>query len=57
MRHLVNVAVHLGQALTSRKRGVTMERVLKELTMLILGWLGYCRIADMKKYVRQIYWK
>jgi hypothetical protein len=34
-----------------------MERVLKELTMLILGWLGYCRIADMKKYVRQIYWK
>ncbi|MDR1986747.1 MAG: hypothetical protein LBP88_07240 [Treponema sp.] len=46
----------------------TMERILKELTTLITGWLGYYSIADMKKYVtklaewlrrriRQMYWK
>ena len=56
------------KALTSRKRGGTIERILKELTTLIIGWLGYYSIADMKKYlaklaewlrrrIRQMYWK
>ncbi|MDR2741292.1 MAG: hypothetical protein LBB98_03965 [Treponema sp.] len=43
-----------------------MERALKEQAALIIGWLGYYSIADLKTYVtklaewlrlRQIYWK
>jgi len=56
------------KALTSRKRGGTIEQILAEITRRINGWLGYYRIADMKKYlegisewlrrrVRQLYWK
>jgi hypothetical protein len=56
------------KALTSRKRSGAMETILRELTMLIQGWLGYYRIADVKTYlkrlsewlrrrIRQIYWK
>lgn len=54
--------------LTSRKRGGKMEWILKDVTRLMDGWLGYYSIADMKTYVqrisewlrrriRQIYWK
>jgi len=54
--------------LTSRSRSGTIEQILAELTRLINGWLGYYRIADIKKYleqlsgwlrrrIRQIYWK
>jgi group II intron reverse transcriptase/maturase len=56
------------KAVTSRKRGGTIERILGELIRLINGWLGYYRIADIKTYlqrisewlrrrIRQIYWK
>ena len=56
------------KAMTSRKRGGTIEQILGELTRLIYGWLAYYRIVDMKKYLqgicewlrrrlRQIYWK
>ncbi|MDR2184149.1 MAG: hypothetical protein LBO80_00560 [Treponema sp.] len=45
-----------------------MEKILKELTALIIGRLGYYSIAGMKKYltglaewlrrrIRQMYWK
>ena len=54
--------------LTSRKRGGKMEWILKDLTRLMNGWLGYYSIADIKAYlqrisewlrrrIRQIYWK
>jgi hypothetical protein len=29
------------RGLTSRKRGGTMERILQEITRLLIGWLGY----------------
>jgi hypothetical protein len=56
------------KTLTSRKRGGALEWLLRELTILITGWLGYYHIADMKKYlervsewlrrrIRQMYWK
>jgi hypothetical protein len=56
------------KALTSRKRSGAIEAILEELTVLLQGWLGYYRIADMKAYlgrlsawlrrrIRQIYWK
>jgi group II intron reverse transcriptase/maturase len=56
------------KALTSRKRGGSTEQILAEIRRLLNGWLGYYRIADMKKYlegisewlrrrIRQLYWK
>jgi hypothetical protein len=56
------------KAMTGRKRGGTIERILAEITGLMNGWLGYYWLADMKKYlqrisewlrrrIRQIYWK
>ncbi|MDR2741267.1 MAG: hypothetical protein LBB98_03840 [Treponema sp.] len=56
------------KALTSRKRSGIMEGILRELTVLLQGWLGYYSIADIKTYlkrisewmrrwIRQIYWK
>jgi group II intron reverse transcriptase/maturase len=56
------------KAMTSRKRGGTIEQILAEIIKLINGWLGYYRLADMKKFlegisewlrrrIRQIYWK
>jgi hypothetical protein len=56
------------KALTSRKRSGTMEGILRELAVLIQGWLGYYSIADIKTHlkqisewlrrrIRQIYWK
>jgi hypothetical protein len=54
--------------LTSRKRGGKMERILEELNRMLIGWLGYYSIADLKAHlkrisgwlrqrIRQIYWK
>ena len=56
------------KAMTSRKRGGTIEQILAEITKFMNGWLGYYRMADMKKYLegisewlrrrmRQLYWK
>jgi hypothetical protein len=54
------------KTLTGWKRGGAIEWLLRELTMLITGWLGYYPIADMKKYlvsewlrrrIRQMYGK
>ena len=56
------------KAMTSRKRGGTIEQILAEIIRLMNGWLGYYRLADMKKYlqgisewlrrrIRQLYWK
>ena len=52
----------------SRKRNRTMEWILKELTTLCWGWIGYYGIADLKwhlsqitawlrRRIRQMYWK
>jgi hypothetical protein len=54
--------------ISSRKRGGSIGHILAELHRLLNGWLGYYRIADMKKYLqgisewlrrrmRQLYWK
>jgi group II intron reverse transcriptase/maturase len=54
--------------ITSRKRNRTMEWILKELTTLCWGWIGYYGIADLKwhlsriaawlrRRIRQTYWK
>jgi group II intron reverse transcriptase/maturase len=56
------------KAMTSRKRGGKVEHILGEVNRQIYGWLGYYRIANMKKYlqgisewlrrrIRQLYWK
>jgi hypothetical protein len=56
------------KALTSRKRSGTIKWIMRELTTLLTGWLGYYRIADIKAYlarmsewlrrrIRQMYWK
>jgi group II intron reverse transcriptase/maturase len=56
------------KALTGRMRGGTIEQIITEITRLMNGWLGYYRLADMKKYlqrvsewlrrrIRQLYWK
>jgi hypothetical protein len=56
------------KALTSRKRSGSMERILGEITRLVIGWLGYYCIADMRKHlqqleewlrrrIRQVFWK
>jgi group II intron reverse transcriptase/maturase len=56
------------KAITSRKRNGTVEQIIREIARYINGWLGYYRIADMQKYLRdisawlrrrmrQLYWK
>jgi group II intron reverse transcriptase/maturase len=56
------------RSLTSRKRGGKMERILQELSRLMIGWLGYYSMADLKAHlkrisgwlrrrIRQMYWK
>jgi group II intron reverse transcriptase/maturase len=42
------------KALTSRKRGGSMERILSEINRLLLGWLGYYSIADLKAHLKRI---
>lgn len=36
------------KAITQRKRGVSLETILKELTSMIRGWLEYFKYASMK---------
>ena len=54
--------------MTSRKRSGRVEQILEELTRLIIGWIVYYRVADMKSFlqkvsnwlrrrIRQIFWK
>jgi hypothetical protein len=56
------------KALTSRKRGGSMGWILHEISLLLIGWLGYYSIADLKAHlirisgwlrrrIRQMYWK
>ncbi|MFP3091569.1 hypothetical protein LQZ21_14725, partial [Treponema sp. TIM-1] len=56
------------RGLTSRKRGGKMERILEEISRLLIGWLGYYSIVDLKGHlvriggwirrrIRQMYWK
>jgi hypothetical protein len=40
--------------ITSRKRNGTVEWILKELTTLCRGWIGYYGIADLKWHISQI---
>jgi hypothetical protein len=42
------------RGVTSRKRSGKMERILQEITRLLIGWLGYYRIADLKAHVQRI---
>jgi hypothetical protein len=56
------------RSLTRWKRDGKMERILQKFSRLLIGWLGYYRIADLKVHLkrisgwlrrrrRQIYWK
>jgi len=56
------------KAITSRKRGGSIEQILVEITRYINGWIGYYRTADMKVWLkgitewlrrrmRQLFWK
>jgi group II intron reverse transcriptase/maturase len=56
------------KALTNRNRRGSMGWILEELSRLLLGWLGYYSIADLKAHltrisgwlrrrIRQMYWK
>lgn len=40
--------------ITSRKRGRSMELVLRELKLYTTGWLGYYAVADMKTKIQAI---
>jgi group II intron reverse transcriptase/maturase len=42
------------KAITSRRRGVSIERVMKELRDVTRGWLVYYRKARMQKKIEQI---
>jgi len=42
------------KVITSRKRGVSFEQVLKELKLALNGWLQYFRYAQMKSKLRDI---
>ncbi|OWZ82598.1 group II intron maturase-specific domain-containing protein, partial [Natranaerobius trueperi] len=35
----------------SRKRGRSIQKILKELKVFTTGWLGYFSIADMKNRI------
>ena len=54
--------------ITKRNRPISSKQLVKELEMFISGWVNYYKIADMKKYlkevdswirrrIRMIYWK
>lgn len=56
------------KAITSRKRGVAVEQVIRELRAYVIGWLGYFGISHtykellalevwMRRRVRLFYWK
>lgn len=40
--------------ITQRKRGVSLEQILKELKIILQGWLQYFRMAQMKKKLQQL---
>jgi group II intron reverse transcriptase/maturase len=40
--------------LTSRSNGMSMEERIKKLSSLIGGWVGYFRLADIKKHCQQL---
>ena len=42
------------KAITSRKRGGTVEQILGEISRLINGWLGYYCIADIRAHLQRI---
>jgi group II intron reverse transcriptase/maturase len=42
------------KALTSRKRGGTIEQILQEVSRLLTGWIGYYSMADLKSHLRNI---
>jgi hypothetical protein len=56
------------KALASRKRGGSMGWILQEISLPLIGWLGYYSIADLKAHlirisswlrrrIRQMYWE
>lgn len=42
------------KVITSRNRGVSLEQILKELKVVLRGWLQYFRLAQMTKKLQQI---
>lgn len=42
------------KTITSRKRGVSFEQILSELRIALQGWLGYFKLAKMKKKLQRI---
>jgi RNA-directed DNA polymerase len=42
------------KAITSRKRGISLEQMLREVKSVLQGWLHYFRLARMKKKLEQI---
>jgi group II intron reverse transcriptase/maturase len=40
--------------ITQRKRGVSLEQILKELKVVLQGWLQYFKLAQMKTKLTQI---
>jgi group II intron reverse transcriptase/maturase len=56
------------KAMTIRKRGGSIERILAEITRMLYGWVAYYRIANihsvlqrisewLRRRIRQSYWK
>jgi len=54
--------------LTKRNRGVSLEVIFKQIKQLMVGWINYYKISEMKAFltelngwlrrrIRQIYWK
>src|SRR5690606_30118346 len=40
--------------ITSRTRGISMERRVKELNRYLMGWIGYFRLASAKKHCERM---
>jgi RNA-directed DNA polymerase len=40
--------------ITQRKRGVNLEQILKELKLVLQGWLQYFKLAQMKSKLKEI---
>jgi hypothetical protein len=40
--------------ITRRNRGISVERILKDLKSYVRGWLGYYAIADMSKAMKEM---
>ena len=48
-RKSLNKAKEKLKLLTKRNRGRNVRRVMKEVKVFIRGWIGYFRVADMKR--------